>query len=108
MPSIGWMRGRVYLQEAARAHRETLGWELKAALKGRVFQPRRKVWLDLFVQRADLKSDPINVLDGVADAVKDLVGLDDRWFAIWQLDWDLVRHESPWLRLHLWQDPDIS
>lgn len=24
--------GRVYLQEGARAHRETLGWELKTAL----------------------------------------------------------------------------
>ena len=100
--------GRLYLRDGARAHRETWGWALKAALKGRLFQPRRKVWLDLFVQRADLKSDPINVLDGVADAVKGLVGVDDRWFAVWRLDWDLVRHEAPWIQLSLWQDPDVS
>lgn len=104
----GMGSGRLYLRDAARAHRETVGWELKAALKGRVFRPRRKVWLDLFVQRANLKSDPINVLDGVADAVKDMVGLDDRWFAVWRLDWALVRKEDPWLQLQLWQDAAIA
>jgi len=97
-------KGQVFLREGAKADRYAIGWELKSALQGRVFQPRRKVWLDIFVQRADLKSDPINVLDAVADAVKGVIGVDDRWFAVAQLDWELVRNKAPFVRIKIWQE----
>ena len=97
-------QGRMYLRDEAVAARDAIGWELKNALQGRVVQPRRKVWLDLFVQRADLKSDPINVLDAVADAVKGVIGVDDRWFAVAQLDLELVRDQAPFVRIRIWQD----
>ena len=102
----GLHRGQIHLQPDAEAARAGIGWELKSGLRGRVLQPQRKVWLDLFVQRANMKSDPINVLDAVADAVKGIVGLDDRWFAVARLDWALVREETPCIRLALWQDAD--
>ena len=97
-------RGRIYLSDEARAAREALGWSLKARLQGRSFHPRGKVWLDLFVQRADLRSDPINVLDAVADALKTVIGIDDRWFAVARLDWALVRGQPPTVRIVLWQE----
>lgn len=97
-------KGQVFLDEFARADRDAIGWELKSALRGRVFHSQRKVWLDLFVRRADLKSDPINVLDATADAAKGVIQVDDRWFAIARLDWELVRNERPFVRIRLWQE----
>lgn len=94
------------LTEDAQAARDAIGWELKNALQGRVFQPRRKVWLDIHVQRGDMKSDPINLLDATADAVKTIIRVDDRWFAVARLDWELVRNERPFVRIQIWQDAD--
>ncbi len=99
-------QGKVFLKEDAQAARDAIGWELKNALQGRVFQPRRKVWLDILVQRANMKSDPINLLDAIADAVKNIIRVDDRWFAVARLDWELVRNERPFVRIRLWQDAD--
>ena len=102
-------RGRMYLTADAQAARDAIAWNLKARLQGRSFRPGRKVWLDLWVQRSTMRSDPINVLDAVADAVKNIIGIDDRWFAVARLDWMLVRHQPPVVRLILWQegeDPD--
>lgn len=99
---------RVVLRADAQAAREALGWELKICLQGRVFHPQHKVWISVFVQRQDMKSDPINVLDAVADAVKEVIGVDDRWFAVDRLDWALVRHQRPFVRIRLWQDADPS
>ncbi|MCL5117048.1 MAG: hypothetical protein M1272_07860 [Firmicutes bacterium] len=99
-------KGKVFLKDDAHAARDAIGWELKNALQGRVFQPRRKVWLDIRVQRSDMKSDPINLLDATADAVKDVIRVDDRWFAVARLDWELVRNERPFVRLQIWQDAE--
>lgn len=101
-------KGRLYLTPEAQAERDALAWALRAALRGRRCWPRCKVWLALEIQRADLRSDPINVLDAVADAVRDAIGVDDRWFAIARLDWTVVRGALPWLRVTLWQEVDSA
>lgn len=50
-----------------------------------------KLWLDIFVQKPDNKSDAVNVVDLVCDAVKDATHLDDRWYSIRRLDWEVVK-----------------
>ena len=36
------------------------------------------------------KGDAINVLDWVADVVERAFGFNDKWTAIWRLDWELA------------------
>lgn len=52
-----------------------------------------KVYLDVFVEKPNHKGDAINVLDLVADAVKDATGVDDRWYSVRRLDWSIVKQE---------------
>lgn len=100
----GYHRRGVYLTADAQAARDYLSWSLKTALAGREFIPHHKVWMAITVQRANLRSDPINVLDAVADAAQVATGIDDRWFAIARLDWTIVRDAPPTVTVALWQD----
>jgi hypothetical protein len=100
----GHHRRGVYLTADAQAARDQLTWTLKSALATSLFLPRRKVWLAITVQRANVRSDPINVLDAVADAIKVATGIDDRWFAVARLDWTVVRDAPPTVTVAVWQD----
>lgn len=64
---------------------------------------RNKIWLDIFVQKPDHRGDAINALDLVADAVKEAIGIDDRWFSIRRLDWQIVK-ENPRIFIGIGQE----
>ena len=66
-----------------------------------------KVWLDVLVQKPNHKGDAVNVLDLVCDAIKEAIGVDDRWFAIRRLDWEIVK-DNPRLVLGVSQDSDVD
>lgn len=68
-------------------------WIAKEALKGRRIA-HRKTWVSFFVQKPNHKCDAINVVDTVCDALKKVMGLDDRWFSIGQVDWEIVREQG--------------
>lgn len=90
-------KGHVYLRQESRAAREQLAWAIKKALldhKQKIVQA--KLWIDIFVQKPNHKGDAVNVVDLVCDAVKDATGLDDRWYCIRALDWQIVK-ENPQL-----------
>lgn len=53
-----------------------------------------KIWIDILVQKKTHKSDAINYVDGVCDAIKSAIGVDDNWFSIRMLDWEIVK-ENP-------------
>jgi len=50
-----------------------------------------KVWIDLLVQKPTNHSDAINVIDSISDAIKKGIGVDDRWFCIGRVDWQIVK-----------------
>jgi len=50
-----------------------------------------KVWVDIFVQKPNNTGDAINVLDTIADCIKKAIGIDDRYFSIRRLDWEIVK-----------------
>lgn len=52
---------------------------------------RAKVWIDLLVQKSNHKGDAINVIELVCDGIKEGLGVDDRWFCIRRLDWQIVK-----------------
>lgn len=64
-----------------------------------------KTWLGIHVQMATRKSDAINVLETVADGVKKGIGIDDKWFSIDNLDWQLLP-TNPEVTIQIWQEAD--
>ena len=61
--------------------------------------PTRKIWLALMVEKTTPRSDAINVIDLVCDGVKKAIEVDDRWFALWRVDWRIVHPDTePQLR----------
>ena len=82
--------GHVALRGESRNYRTALSMMIKAALKGRKVEPN-KVWLEIFVQKPNHRGDAANFVDLICDAVKDAIGVDDRWFSIRQLEWQITK-----------------
>ena len=95
-------RGHVYLRQEHRAYRDSVILLTRDILKNQEIKNNR-VWLDILVQKPDHRGDAINVLDGVCDALKEAIGLDDRWFCIRRLDWEVVK-QDPQLYIGIGQE----
>ena len=85
-------QGHVYLRAEHRKYRDAITLQFRSALRKQTIKQNR-VWLDVLVQKPNHKGDAINVLDGVCDALKDAIGLDDRWFSVRRLDWEVVKDD---------------
>ena len=81
---------------------ELIVHRLREATKG-IMVYRNKVWIDIFVQKPDHRGDAINFLDLIADAIKEAIGIDDRWFSIRRIDWQIVK-EKPRIFIGIGQD----
>lgn len=86
-------RGHLVLRQESKDYRDALILNLKSALGGRRLV-NNKVWLDIFVQKPHHKGDAVNMVDLICDAVKVAVGVDDRWFSLRRVDWEIVK-ENP-------------
>lgn len=96
--------GHVYMRSQARSLRDALAWRLKNVTKGiEIFEG--KIWIDIFVQKPNHKGDAINVVDTVCDAVKDAIPVDDNWYSIRRLDWQVVK-TNPRLFVGIGQEAD--
>ena len=71
----------MYIDPGVRAKRAEAAFWIKKALHGQVFE-KAPVWLILRVEKPDMRSDAINLIDGVADVVKAVIRVDDRWFHV--------------------------
>jgi hypothetical protein len=83
-------KGHVSLREESRSLRHALAMELRVALGVRR-AVEGKLWIDILVQKPNHKGDAVNVVDTVCDAIKMVVGIDDRWYSIRRLDWEVVK-----------------
>lgn len=83
-------RGHVYIREEVNALREEIGWKVK---RSGVKWGINKVWLDILVQKPSMRGDAINVLDTIADGIKLGMDLDDNWFCVRRLDWEIVKKD---------------
>lgn len=82
----------VYIPDHVRSYSELISLTTKRALEGHnVFENR--VWLSFFVQKPDHKSDAVNVVDTFCDAIKGVIGVDDRWFSLDMVNWEIRKHE---------------
>ena len=98
--------GHIVLRREARAMRQAIASALRLGLHCMPVA-HNKVWIDILVQKPNHKGDAVNVVDLVCDAVKDAIGVDDRWFCIRRLDWEIVKGK-PRLFVGIGQDSDID
>jgi len=94
--------GHVALRQEAVAKRREIALVVRSALAARRVA-HNKLWIDVLVQKPDHRGDAVNVVDLVCDAIKDATGLDDRWFCIRQLDWEIAK-QKPMLYIGLGQE----
>lgn len=97
-------RGHVALRRESRALRDEMTLRLRVALADRRLA-HNKLWIDILVQKPDHRGDAVNVVDLVCDAIKDAVPVDDRWFSLRRVDWEIVK-ENPQLFLKVGQETD--
>jgi hypothetical protein len=98
--------GHVALRRESRAKRDEIILMIRNSLGGRRVA-HNKVWIDILVQKPNHKGDAINVVDLVCDALKDALGVDDRWFCIRRLDWEVVK-ENPNIFIGIGQDSKLD
>ena len=97
-------QGHVAMRKESVAAREEISLRIKEAVGG-VKIVHNKVWLDILVQKPNHKGDAVNVVDLVCDAVKKAIPVDDRWYCIRRLDWQIVK-ENPRLFIAIGQESD--
>lgn len=90
-----WRMGRgghVYARKEGVAVRESLTERIRRASGDEPWY-QGKVWIDIFVEKPSHRGDATNFIDLICDAVKDAIGVDDRWYSIRRLDWSIVKKD---------------
>lgn len=89
--NIGMMTGKpfIFVREDVNKLKEAISI-ITSAKVGSVLWPVSKTWIDVVVQKPNNRCDAINVVDTLCDGIKNGLGVDDKWFAIGRLDWELV------------------
>lgn len=101
-------RGYVFLRAESRKAKEEIGRLLLAKIKeNNIKIARNKIWLKLLVEKPNHRGDAINVVDLVSDAIKEVVGVDDRWFSFRGIDWRVVK-ENPEICIEIGQESLID
>lgn len=83
-------QGHTELREGSKALQGAVERRLRQALNG-FHVAHNRVWVSIFVQKPNHRGDAINVVDIVCDGVKKGVGIDDRWFSLRSVDWEIVK-----------------
>lgn len=96
-------RGKIYIRKEAKAAEAVLHRELTSAIKAaKIKFYQNKVYLEVFVFKARSNTDAVNFIDVMCDVVKDVIKVDDRWFSIKSLDWDIDR-KNPRIIVRIFQ-----
>lgn len=84
--------GHTFMRDEARYYRHEISERIRRAFD--VSNLRiNKLWLDIYVQKPNHRGDAANFLDIICDAVKDAVPLDDRWYSVSSIDWQIVKKD---------------
>lgn len=94
--------GHIAKRKARIAYMEEVIVKIKECLAD-VTVVKNKVWLDFIIQKPMQNGDAVNIVDTLCDAIKQAIGVDDRWFSIRSLDWQIVKH-NPMLFIGIGQE----
>lgn len=79
--------GNMYKTREGKKLQEDVQLLAAHAMCGDVLPKDTKIWVDLFIEKPNNRSDAANVLDLIFDGLKKGIGRDDRWFSLYRLDW---------------------
>lgn len=98
--------GHVAMRREAASYRKLIKDEtLLATRDSNVVQG--KLWIDLLIQKPNHRGDAANFVDLICDGIKDALTIDDRWYSLRRLDWDVVK-DSPVIAIGLGQESTID
>lgn len=84
----------VYSREESKQYRATIAETVALAIaNANVDVVRGRLWVGLFVQMPDNRGDAHNMVDLVMDAIEDATGIDDRYYSISGVDWEITKHD---------------
>lgn len=95
-------RGHTFMRDDSRYYRALITEKVAEAVKN-IHVRQNKLWIDIYVQKPSHKGDAANFLDLVCDAIKDAIPLDDRWYSVRGIDWQIVKSD-PMLYIGIGQD----
>lgn len=101
--------GHVALRKQSSDYRDAVAATLRASIsrsKGEIEVVQNKVWIDIFVQKPNHRGDAINFVDFICDAIKVAIGVDDRWFSIRHLDWEICK-DNPRIFISVGQETNV-
>lgn len=92
--NIGMVSGKPYpyVRKDIKKRKEVIGFLIRSQLRSFCW-PRSKTFIDIMVQKHMVGTDAINVVDTVCDAIKIGLEVDDEWFCIGMLDWEVVKKD---------------
>jgi hypothetical protein len=99
-------RGHIFMRDESRYMRSLITSEVMSATID-VPLVQNKLWIDIFAQKPRANGDAVNFVDLVCDAIKDGLDLDDRWYSIRSVDWQIAKHE-PMLFIGLGQESSVN
>lgn len=94
--------GRVYTNSDTRHIMERI---TQLVLSSQIKWNINKIYLEIIVQKPNMRGDAINFLDAIADAVKKGLPLDDNWFAVEKIDWEIVK-KDPRIYISIMQEAE--
>jgi hypothetical protein len=97
----GFAHGHYYVQKGYKDAVEGLIWAIKT--KGKKEWKQDKVWVDIFFQKPRLRCDVSNLVDGIYDAVKQAIEVDDCYFS-GKLDWEWDKEIAPYIVITIRQE----
>jgi len=93
--TFGVVRGRIYVHNHSKKIKKVIEDVCRrACVEKNVAFAKQKIWLKVMVEKPDMRSYAINVIDVLCDGIKKGIGVDDRWFAIKELDFK-INKENP-------------
>lgn len=104
-----WSKNRMWISRGrgaskalaahARQRKDALATMLRLELGSRRIAHNR-LWVSIHSELPNHRGDSINCIDLACDAIQQATGLDDRWYQIGGVTWEIVKHRQP--RLHIW------
>ena len=101
----GFAHGHYYTKPSYKNAVKSIS-ELVWGASGKLKWRKEKIWVTIFLQKPMLRCDVANLVDGIFDAVKVGIGIDDCYFSL-VADWDFDKEKEPFINISIFQEDEI-
>jgi hypothetical protein len=86
----GSRNGHVFIRSEVRAVRNKISTLVKMSCAKHDIK-KSKIWIGIFAQKPTAQGDAVNYLDLIADAIKDVMPVDDNFYSVDFIDWEIKK-----------------